>query len=160
MDVDGRDEYELLLYRYVRYDPLHDHAIGRFLQRDPIGIRGGLNVYAYVRNSPVAYIDSSGLSFAWGGWGCAGTIASVGTVLVLLPAEYIIKPAIDRRNARIERQGGDPRFRAPFNPDDPWDWAKGTSWEKQRRKWRKKHRVSRRCRVRRVPAPVCFTRVI
>jgi RHS repeat-associated protein len=38
------------------YDPL----TGRFLQRDPIGIEGGLNVYAYVLGKPLAQIDPSG----------------------------------------------------------------------------------------------------
>jgi RHS repeat-associated protein len=33
-------------HRY--YDP----STGRFLQRDPIGIAGGRNVYAYARNDP------------------------------------------------------------------------------------------------------------
>lgn len=32
-----------------------------FLQRDPIGIRGGLNVYGYVGSSPVTYVDPGGL---------------------------------------------------------------------------------------------------
>ena len=39
----------------------YDPAMGRFLQRDPIGILGGLNVYAYVRNKPLRYIDWTGL---------------------------------------------------------------------------------------------------
>ena len=39
----------------------YDPATGRFLQRDPIGIRGGLNVYGYVENSPLAGVDPSGL---------------------------------------------------------------------------------------------------
>lgn len=38
----------------------YDPATGRFLQRDPIGIRGGLNVYAYVKNLPTVYVDPSG----------------------------------------------------------------------------------------------------
>jgi len=41
--------------------------IGRFSQRDPIGLRGGdVNLYRYVRNRPVSYIDPSGLGlFNW-----------------------------------------------------------------------------------------------
>jgi RHS repeat-associated protein len=39
------------------YDPL----TGRFLQRDPIGILGGANVYEYGGGNPVALADPSGL---------------------------------------------------------------------------------------------------
>jgi RHS repeat-associated protein len=35
---------------------------GRFVMRDPIGIGGGPNVYAFARNLPTALIDPSGLS--------------------------------------------------------------------------------------------------
>ena len=44
-----------VVHRY--YDP----STGRFLQRDPIGIRGGINVYAYARNGPTIRIDPHGL---------------------------------------------------------------------------------------------------
>ena len=40
--------------------------IGRFVQRDPIGIWGGLNCYAYCANNPLIFIDSSGLDFMTG----------------------------------------------------------------------------------------------
>jgi len=39
----------------------YDPATGRFLQRDPIGIDGGLNVYAYARWRPTLEMDPSGL---------------------------------------------------------------------------------------------------
>jgi RHS repeat-associated protein len=39
----------------------YDPSSGRFVQRDPIGIRGGGNVYSYVLNQPTARIDSLGL---------------------------------------------------------------------------------------------------
>ncbi len=42
-------------WRY--YDP----ASGRFLQRDPIGIDGGINVYVYVGGTPTMAVDPLGL---------------------------------------------------------------------------------------------------
>ncbi len=79
----GSDPVPFLHVGHRYYDP----AIGRFLQRDPIGIDGGLNVYAYVGNSPTSLVDPSGLDvftdifdaidgFINGelfGWGAGGT---------------------------------------------------------------------------------------
>ena len=42
---------------YRWYQP----EIGRFVQRDPIGIEGGLNCYVYCSSNPIALIDPSGL---------------------------------------------------------------------------------------------------
>jgi len=46
-------------WRY--YDP----ATGRFLQRDPAGIDGGLNVYQYADATPTALVDPSGEAFIY-----------------------------------------------------------------------------------------------
>lgn len=44
-------------YRARAYNP----AMGRFMQTDPIGMNGGMNIYAYVGNNPVNFTDPMGL---------------------------------------------------------------------------------------------------
>jgi RHS repeat-associated protein len=39
----------------------YDLSIGRLVSEDPIGHKGGINLYAYVGNSPLKWADSTGL---------------------------------------------------------------------------------------------------
>jgi RHS repeat-associated protein len=53
-----------LHYNYFRtYEP----RTGRYVESDPIGLRGGLNPYGYVLNAPVQFIDPHGLKVS-GEW--------------------------------------------------------------------------------------------
>jgi RHS repeat-associated protein len=53
------DEENGLLYMRARY---YASTTGRFLNRDPIGLAGGLNMYRYGANNPVRHIDPRGLA--------------------------------------------------------------------------------------------------
>lgn len=47
----------LCLTKYRAYNP----TVGKWLSRDPIGEKGGINLYAYVINAPLGLVDPMGL---------------------------------------------------------------------------------------------------
>lgn len=78
-------EVGLYHYKSRAYSPW----LGRFLQPDPIGEGGGMNLYAYVNNDPINYTDPTGayaivddVIFFVGG-GIVGAAISVGTDYLL-----------------------------------------------------------------------------
>ncbi|MDH5670477.1 MAG: RHS repeat-associated core domain-containing protein, partial [Nitrospira sp.] len=55
-----------LYYYRERY---YSQVLGRFITEDPIGFRGGLNLYRYVFNNPVRFTDPQGTDLWVGGEG-------------------------------------------------------------------------------------------
>ncbi len=47
-----------LHYNFRRH---YDPEIGRYVSQDPIGVEGGLNLYAYANGGPLMYADPTGL---------------------------------------------------------------------------------------------------
>ncbi|MDD2468988.1 MAG: RHS repeat-associated core domain-containing protein, partial [Desulfobulbus sp.] len=69
-------------YNWNRF---YDPETGRYLSPDPIGLAGGMNLYSYVSNDPVNWIDPEGFTgtvvIALGGFGGSGS-GVLGSVFV------------------------------------------------------------------------------
>jgi RHS repeat-associated protein len=51
----------LVYYGYRFYEP----SLQRWINRDPIGVRGGVNLYGFVGNGPLGMLDPFGLEGGW-----------------------------------------------------------------------------------------------
>ena len=74
-----------LHYNRFRY---YSPDLGRYLSRDPIGLPGGLNLYAYVNNDPVNAVDPLGL------WSWAAVAAGVVTAIVVVALAPLTGPLL------------------------------------------------------------------
>ena len=89
------DEGGGLFYMRARY---YDALTGRFVQKDPSGMADGLNLYTYVSNNPVVWIDPEGQAKA--NWTVmlngvtnafvGGTLIFVGTTLAAVSGVLLI----------------------------------------------------------------------
>jgi RHS repeat-associated protein len=77
---------DLTLYR--AYNP----SLGRWLNRDPIGEKGGMNLYGYVGNNPIVNIDPLGL-YNLGDFGedSLGFAAGLGDAVSLGATDWLAK---------------------------------------------------------------------
>ncbi len=53
----------LFYYGYRFYSP----ALGRWINRDPLGEAGGINLYGFVGNNPISFVDPYGLELKYNG---------------------------------------------------------------------------------------------
>ena len=52
-------------WNYITTARYYSPDLGRFISRDPIDVRDDVNLYAYVGNNGVMFVDRSGLSKDW-----------------------------------------------------------------------------------------------
>jgi RHS repeat-associated protein len=80
----------------------HSATLGRWLNRDPIEEQGGFNLYAYVQNRPLRFVDSFGLASAF----CAGGNCGGNPLLDPYQGGAVDGQTPDRQPTTFESMGG------------------------------------------------------
>jgi RHS repeat-associated protein len=91
-------ELGMYYYKARMYSP----TLGRFMQTDPIGYGDGMNMYAYVGNDPVNWVDPTGLQVCSSNW--------IDT--------FVVRPDGSRQQNGSFFTGGDCYFPSPIVTDD------------------------------------------
>jgi RHS repeat-associated protein len=128
----------------------YDPAVGRYVESDPIGLRGGsLSTYGYAKGSPTLYVDPSG-RFAPPSWVVPGTLSipsaavtidwyasyAVGSVIYYAFSNQIqngldwalgppgggVSPSTSTGSSGLPPAANDPNFHDPGCPRDCREW--------------------------------------
>jgi RHS repeat-associated protein len=77
-------QFDIESGKYYNRARMYDPQTGRFMNQDPIGLAGGLNLYRYAKNNSLRYVDPSGN-------GCA-ELGAISLFVLTLTAvdEYVI----------------------------------------------------------------------
>ena len=102
----------LYLTRYWAYDP----RTARWLSRDPIGERGGANLYAYAAEDPIKNVDRLGLDAAAFGGSCSANPAAPPPPVPPIPP---ISPTFPNPLSSGPTIGPAPPFQPPPGPEPP-----------------------------------------
>ncbi|GAG28854.1 unnamed protein product, partial [marine sediment metagenome] len=104
-------------YRARWYDP----EVGRFLTEDPAGLSADANLYRYAGNSPVIYVDPSGLcktkstgSGLYKAGSTGGFMAAAARMAALAPSRSVpLSARVDSVMRELVGVPGDPRYSYP-----------------------------------------------
>ena len=93
-------------YGYRYYDPID----GRWVNRDPIGINGGINTYNFVSNNPANGFSgggsyTSGMSQNVGQWGVNVGVDAWGLIELVYATEHTNAPSIIKNGLKAGKDG-------------------------------------------------------
>jgi len=120
------DQETGLHYNYFRY---YNPQTGRYVTTDPIGLAGGINLFAYVQNNPINIVDAFGLE--WTDWQeVIGTIEGTTAIGLKSTTSYgfvtdrdlfVALPSEGIQGARIEVKYGYITIEVPVGDVGPWN---------------------------------------